>query len=332
MTKSSTPKVAARKARDVAKAASQVRTGKTDNTQPKSAVAAAAERPKDKGRKTAAPKIAVDQLHNSHRKSAPKAVAENARDTHHEAAPKIVAEKTRDTDRKAARQIAEQLRASHRKTAPKAVAENTRDTHHEAAPKIVAEKTRDTDRKAAREIAEQLRASHRKTAPKIVPEHPKAVADKTRDAHRRASPNIATEQLRDTRPMAAAQSEELRDAQVPGSMRELVERNVAQTRELYERSKDALQSALEIWGKSFGAAGQGAVTVNRKIMDIADRNINSSFDLAESLAGARNLPEALELQAAYWRKLFGELQTQAEEVRALSTKVSADVVKPIKDA
>lgn len=331
MTKSSTPKVAARKARDVAKAASQVRTGKTDNTQPKSAVAAAAESPEDKGRKAAAPKIAVDQLHNSHRKSAPKAIAENARDTHHEAAPKIVAEKTRDTDRKAAREIAEQLRASHRKTAPKAVAENTRDTQHEAAPKIAAEKTRDTDRKAAREIAEQLRASYRKTALKIVPEHPKAVADKSRDAHRRASPHIATEQLRDTRPMAADQSEELY-AQVPGSMRELVERNVAQTRELYERSKNALQSALEIWGKSFGAAGRGAVTVNRKIMDIADRNINSSFDLADSLAGARNLPEVLELQAAYWRKLFGELQTQAEEVRALSTKVSADVVKPIKDA
>jgi hypothetical protein len=328
MTKSSTLKVAARKAREVAKAASQVHTGKTNNTQ--GAVAAAAERPKDKGRETAAPKIAVDQLHNSHRKSAPKA-AENARDTHREAAPKIVAEKTRDKDRKAAREIAEQLRASHRKSAPKAAAENTRDTHREAAPKIVAENTRDTDRKAAREIAEQLRASRRKTAPKIVPEHPKAVADKMRGTHRRASPNIATGQ-RDTRPMAAAQSEQFRDVQVPGSMRELVERNVAQTRELYERSKNALQSALEIWGKSFGAAGQGAAAVNRKIMDIADRNINSSFDLAESLAGARNLPEALELQAAYWRKLFGELQTQAEEVRALATKGAADVVKPIKDA
>jgi hypothetical protein len=313
MTKSSTLKVAARKAREVAKAASQVHTGKTNNTQ--GAVAAAAERPKDKGRETAAPKIAVDQLHNSHRKSAPKAVAENARDTHREAAPKIVAEKTRDKDRKAAREIAEQLRASHRKSAPKAAAENTRDT----------------DRKAAREIAEQLRASRRKTAPKIVPEHPKAVADKMRGTHRRASPNIATGQ-RDTRPMAAAQSEQFRDVQVPGSMRELVERNVAQTREFYERSKNALQSALEIWGKSFGAAGQGAVAVNRKVMDIADRNINSSFDLAESLAGARNLPEALELQAAYWRKLFGELQTQAEEVRALATKGAADVVKPIKDA
>jgi hypothetical protein len=33
---------------------------------------------------------------------------------------------------------------------------------------------------------------------------------------------------------------------------------------------------------------QGAVALNRKIIDIAQRNINSSFDLAKSLAGAKN--------------------------------------------
>ena len=36
---------------------------------------------------------------------------------------------------------------------------------------------------------------------------------------------------------------------------------------------------------------QGAVALNRKIIDIAQRNINSSFDLAKSLAGAKNLAE-----------------------------------------
>jgi hypothetical protein len=138
--------------------------------------------------------------------------------------------------------------------------------------------------------------------------------------------------MRDTHPMTAAQFEELRDARVPDSMRELAERYVAQTREQYERSKNALQGVLEIWGKSFGAAGQGAVALNRKMMGIAERNVNASFDLAQSLAGAKNLVEALELQAAYWVKLFGELQTQAEDVRALSTKVTADLAKPIKDA
>ena len=38
----------------------------------------------------------------------------------------------------------------------------------------------------------------------------------------------------------------------------------------------------------------------------------------------------VELQAAYWRKQFGVLTDQAEEVRALSTKVTADASAPIK--
>jgi hypothetical protein len=45
------------------------------------------------------------------------------------------------------------------------------------------------------------------------------------------------------------------------------------------------------------------------------------------MAGAKNLAEVMELQAAFWRKQFSELRTQAEEVRALST-VSADVRDP----
>jgi hypothetical protein len=65
-------------------------------------------------------------------------------------------------------------------------------------------------------------------------------------------------------------------------------------------------------------------------MDIARRNLNSGVDLANSLAGAKNLAEIVELQATYWRKQFSALTAQAEEVRALSTKVVADAGEPLK--
>ena len=114
------------------------------------------------------------------------------------------------------------------------------------------------------------------------------------------------------------------------AMRDLAERNIAQMRETYERSKDALEGVLQSWEKSFDAAGQGAVALNRKIIDIAQRNINSSFDLAKSLAGAKNLAEAVEMQSSYWRNQLDALAAQAEEVRTLSTQVAADAAKPIK--
>jgi phasin len=128
----------------------------------------------------------------------------------------------------------------------------------------------------------------------------------------------------------AARFEELaRDT--PKAMQLLAEKSIVQTRELYERSKGALEAVVDSWERSFDAANQGAVRLNRKIIEIAQQNINSSFDLAKNLAGAKNFAEAMELQAAYWRKLLSTFAAQAEEVRALSNRVTADVAEPIKE-
>ena len=51
------------------------------------------------------------------------------------------------------------------------------------------------------------------------------------------------------------------------------------------------------------------------------------FDLAKSLAGAKNLSEIVELQTAHWQKQFDALTAQAEEVRVLSTKVTAEPMR-----
>jgi len=120
------------------------------------------------------------------------------------------------------------------------------------------------------------------------------------------------------------------DAAVPEVVRAMAEKSVDQSREVYDRSKDALDASVATLERTFDAAGQGAVAFNRKIIDIAQRNVNSGFDLAKSLAGAKNLSEMVELQAAYWQKLLGALTSQAEEVRALSTKLAAAASEPLK--
>jgi phasin len=113
-------------------------------------------------------------------------------------------------------------------------------------------------------------------------------------------------------------------------VRALAEKTVEQTRDAYDRSKDAFDASLTTFERSFDAAGQGAAAFNRKIVDIAQRNVDASFDLAKSLAAAKNLADMVELQAAFWREQFGVLTEQAQEVRALSTKVTADAAEPIK--
>src|SRR3990170_5169061 len=121
------------------------------------------------------------------------------------------------------------------------------------------------------------------------------------------------------------------DTPVPEAVRAMAEKAVDQSREVYERSKDALDASVASLERTLDAAGQGAVAFNRKIIDIAQRNVNSGFDLAKSLAGAKNLAEMVELQAAYWQKQLNTLTSQAEEVRALSTKTAAAVGEPLQE-
>ena len=146
------------------------------------------------------------------------------------------------------------------------------------------------------------------------------------------SPQVAGEKARETNRKTATQFENLMlGAPMSGAMRALAEQNVDQTREVYEHSKHALEAALETMERSFDAVGQGAAALNRKVVDIAQRNITSGFDLAKNLAGASNLAEIVELQAAYWRKQFDTLGAQVEEVRSLSTQVTADAARPVQE-
>ena len=79
-------------------------------------------------------------------------------------------------------------------------------------------------------------------------------------------------------------------------MRALAESTVDQTREAYDRSTDAFEASVATFEKSFDAAGRGAAAFNRKIVDIAQRNLGSGFDLAKSLAGAKTLTDMVEVQ------------------------------------
>ena len=134
-----------------------------------------------------------------------------------------------------------------------------------------------------------------------------AAADKARDTNRKI-----------TTPFEALGL----DTAVPEAMRALAETTVTQTREAYEHSKTTLEAGLEAVERSFDALGQGAAALNRKVIEISHRNVSSGFDLAKSLAAAKTLAEIVELQAAHWRKQFGLLMAQAEEVHAASTEVT----------
>jgi hypothetical protein len=129
-----------------------------------------------------------------------------------------------------------------------------------------------------------------------------------------ANPRAAAEQDRKSyRDLTTKLSLRGLDPAIPEGVRSLAEKTVARTREAYDRSMDAFEASVATFERSFDAAG------------------NSVFDLATSLAGAKDLYDIMKLQAANWREQIDVLTAQAEEVRALSMKVTADAAEPIKE-
>jgi hypothetical protein len=223
--------------------------------------------------------------------------------------PKIATEKVRDTEFK-----------------PSSKGKKTRDTQSNPTPLVAAEKVSNKRRKS-KVAAEKASNTYRKKAPKPDVE---TAGDADRRIPAQSKDPGATQVGDSIQSDVALQLEDSRALLVPDAMVAAAERSVAQTRDLYLRSANALHAVLDTWEKSLDAAAQGAVAVNRKILDIAERNINTGFDLATSLVGAKTVADAMEVQATYWRKQFGEFRIQAEEVRALSAKVTANVVEQIK--
>lgn len=121
------------------------------------------------------------------------------------------------------------------------------------------------------------------------------------------------------------------DMAVPEAVRAIAEQTVTQSREAYETAKDTMEEAVEVLEKSIDQVGQGAAALNRKVIDNAQTNLNTGFDLAKDLASAKNIAEIMELQASYARKQFESLTAQAEEIRNLSTQIATDTTDPIKD-
>jgi hypothetical protein len=173
-----------------------------------------------------------------------------------------------------------------------------------AARKVAARKARNAHSKKTRKNTAKTRDRSHKTVSKVAAQLRNNIAAETvRETYRKIDASF--DQFRGSQVF-----NQFRGSQMQGTLRVLAERNVAQTRELYERSKNTLQAVLESWQKSFSAAGQVALSFNRKITDVAERNMETGFDLAIGLAGARNLAEIMELQAAYWHKIAGGQTTQ----------------------
>jgi phasin len=117
---------------------------------------------------------------------------------------------------------------------------------------------------------------------------------------------------------------------MPEGMRELAEKGVAQTREVYEKAKANAEEAVRIVEEVNGAFAKALAEYNRSALEAGRTNLNAAFDWALALAKATSLNEVVEVSTAHMRTRFEAIGEQSKELAALAQKGANDTAEPIK--
>ncbi len=111
--------------------------------------------------------------------------------------------------------------------------------------------------------------------------------------------------------------------EIPPPMRDLAEQNVRQARQAYDQFVDMAKKAQDLMARSSGAAADSARAAQDKALRYAQDNMNANFDFASELARARDVKEAMEIQARYAQR---QMRTYAEQAQDLG-KLMADAAR-----
>ena len=113
-------------------------------------------------------------------------------------------------------------------------------------------------------------------------------------------------------------------------LRQATETGLGESKATYARIKTAAEGATQSLEVSFAAARDGATAIGAKSVDALKANTEAGLNFFKSLAAAKSLTEAFELQTSFLRTQFETLSAQAKDLTALTQKVATDAVAPIK--
>ena len=116
------------------------------------------------------------------------------------------------------------------------------------------------------------------------------------------------------------------------SFREMAEKSMAQSKDMYDMFKTNAEDATLSAQKAFEALRKGTEQMTQKAMDNTKSNTEASLAFFEKLAGAKSVSEALEVQSEFFRKSFDALSAQAKEAQEMTMKLTEDTAAPVKEA
>lgn len=110
--------------------------------------------------------------------------------------------------------------------------------------------------------------------------------------------------------------------EIPEQLRALAQSNVDQAKAAYDKFAEATEELTKTLQTSEIPAVPGLADVNKKITEFTKANIDSNFDVANKLANAKDVVEAIDIQTAFAQEQMEALSKQTEELGALIHKTA----------
>src|SRR3712207_6761493 len=106
--------------------------------------------------------------------------------------------------------------------------------------------------------------------------------------------------------------------EIPTEMRDLAEKSVEQARKAIDGFLGAAQRTVDTLENSASSVQANTTDITRKTFAYAEQNISAAFDHAQRLVRAKDVQEAMQLQAEFVRNQFAALQDQMRDFGAIA--------------
>jgi phasin len=106
--------------------------------------------------------------------------------------------------------------------------------------------------------------------------------------------------------------------EVPPEMREFAEKSVDQARKAIDGFIGAARKTADTLESSASTVQASGKEMTRKTFSYAEQNLAAAFDLAQRLVRAKDVQEAMQIQAEFVRSQFAAMQTQMKEFGSIA--------------
>jgi phasin len=106
--------------------------------------------------------------------------------------------------------------------------------------------------------------------------------------------------------------------EIPPEMRDFAEKSVEQARKAIDGFMSAAQKTADTFEGSANTVQASAKDAARKTFSYTEQNLSAAFDLAQRMVRAKDMQEAMQIQAEFVRTQFESMQAQMKEFGSMA--------------